>query len=66
VCVLVVSTFIMFSNVSGSMQLRGKKYMLVVKCCAPQGWECRSLQAAFQGQVDNGIGTEVCMWGYLS
>ena len=42
------------------MQLRGKKYMLVVKCYALQGWEYHSLQAAFQGQVENGIRTGMC------
>jgi len=45
------------------MQLRGNKYMLVVKCYALQGWEYHSLQAAFQGQVQNGIRTGVCNVG---
>jgi len=66
VCVCVCSLsvlFIVISHVAGSMQLRGKKYILVVKCNALQGWEYHSLQAAFQGQVENGIKTGVCHVG---
>jgi hypothetical protein len=57
--VFVVSIFfIIFSNVSGSMQLRGKKYILVVKRFAGVGIPLAA--SCYEGKVGNGIRTGVC------